>query len=170
MVIAVAIVVLVILQRLMELRIARRNTSLLLAEGAVEHGAGHYPVIVLLHATWLVAMLWTALQGPPINYYWIAFFLVLQAGRVWVLVTLGKYWTTRIITVPDAPLITDGPFRFVRHPNYLVVALEIIVLPLAFREWRMAVFFGLVNLAVLAWRIRAEERANAGRQEAETPS
>lgn len=170
MVIAVAIVVLVILQRLMELRIARRNTSLLLAEGAVEHGAGHYPVIVLLHTTWLAAMLCTALKGPPINYYWIALFLVLQAGRVWVLVTLGKYWTTRIITVPDAPLITSGPFRYVRHPNYLVVALEIIVLPLAFQEWRLAVFFGLANLAVLAWRIRAEERANAGRKEAEISS
>ncbi|RVU39253.1 hypothetical protein EOI86_08425 [Hwanghaeella grinnelliae] len=166
MVAAVAIVVLVILQRLMELRIARRNTAVLMAEGAVEHGAGHYPIIVLLHTAWLVAMLWVALQGPPINYYWVVFFLVLQAGRVWVLKTLGKYWTTRIITVPDAPLITGGPFRFVRHPNYLVVTLEIIVLPLAFSEWRLAVVFGLANLAILAWRIRAEERANSGRQQA----
>ena len=167
MVVAIVIVALVILQRLMELRIAKRNTAVLMAEGAVEHGAGHYPVIVLLHTAWLVAMLWTALQDPPINYYWVAFFVVLQAGRVWVLKTLGKYWTTRIITVPDAPLITGGPFRFVRHPNYLVVTLEIIVLPLAFSEWRLAVGFGLANLAVLAWRIRAEERANADRKGAE---
>lgn len=166
MILAVLIVVLVIIQRLFELRVARRNTEALLAEGAVEHGAGHYPVIVLLHSAWLVAMLWTALQGPPLNYYWIFIFLGLQAGRVWVIKTLGRYWTTRIITVPDAPLITSGPFEFVRHPNYLIVALEIIALPLAFGAWRLAVVFGIANLLILAWRIRAEDRANAGRKEA----
>ena len=161
--VAIAVVALVALQRLAELWIARRNTKALLAEGAVEHGAGHYPVIVLLHTAWLAAMLWAALQGPVVDYYLIGLFLLLQAGRVWVLMTLGRYWTTRIITVPNAPLIKRGPFRFVRHPNYLVVALEIVVLPLAFGEVELAVAFGLANAAVLAWRIRAEERANAGR-------
>lgn len=163
MTVALAIVILVIAQRLAELAIAHRNTKALLAAGAVEHGAGHYPVIVLLHTAWLAAMLWTALQVPTVNHALIAVFLVLQGGRVWVLMTLGKYWTTRIITVPDAPLVRTGPFRFVRHPNYLVVALEIVVLPLAFGQFLMALGFGLGNLAVLAWRIRAEERANAGR-------
>lgn len=163
MIIALAIVALVIVQRLSELVIAKRNTKALMAAGAVEHGATHYPVIVLLHTAWLAAMLYTALQAPPINYYLIAVFLLLQAGRVWVLTTLGRYWTTRIIMVPNAPMIKRGPFRFVRHPNYLVVALEIIVLPLAFGQVELAVGFGLANLAVLAWRIRAEERANAPR-------
>lgn len=166
MIAALIIVGLVIAQRLWELQIAKRNTAALLSEGGVEHGAGHYPVIVLLHTAWLAAMLWVALKGPQINWYCVYLFVALQAGRVWVLRTLGKYWTTRIIVVPDAPLITSGPFEFVRHPNYLIVALEIIVLPLAFGAWRLALFFGLANLAVLAWRIRAEERANSGRSEA----
>ena len=161
--VAVAIVALVVLQRLAELWIAGRNTKALLAAGAVERGAGHYPVIVLLHAAWLAAMLWAALLAPEVNYPLIGVFLVLQAARVWVLMTLGRYWTTRIITVPGAPLVKRGPFRFVRHPNYLVVALEIVVLPLAFGQVALAVAFGLANAAVLAWRIRAEERANAGR-------
>lgn len=161
--VAVAIVALVVLQRLAELWIAGRNTKALLAAGAVEHGAGHYPVIVLLHTAWLAAMLWAALQAPEVNYPLIGAFLVLQAARVWVLMTLGRYWTTRIITVPGAPLVKRGPFRFVRHPNYLVVAIEIVVLPLAFGQVALAVAFGLANAAVLAWRIRAEERANAGR-------
>ncbi len=162
--VAVVIVALVVLQRLAELFIAKRNTKALLAEGAVEHGAGHYPVIVLLHTAWLAAMLWAALQGPELNYPLIAVFVLLQAGRVWILATLGRYWTTRIITVPNAPLVKRGPFRFVRHPNYLVVALEIVVLPLAFGQVALAVLFGFANAAVLAWRIRAEEHANAGRR------
>lgn len=162
--IATAIVVLVIAQRLWELRIANRNTAALLAEGAVEHGANHYPVIVLLHTVWLIAMLWVAIGGPQVNFYWVFVFLLLQAGRVWVLKTLGKYWTTRIITVPNAPLITTGPFKIVRHPNYFIVMGELIVLPLAFGEPMMAVFFGVANMVVLAWRIRAEDRANAGRK------
>lgn len=160
---AVAIVALVVAQRLVELWIARRNTAALIAQGGVEHGAGHYPVIVLLHSAWLMAMLWVALGEPAVNYPLIGIFLVLQAGRVWVLTTLGRYWTTRIITMPGAPMIRRGPFRFVRHPNYLVVALEIVVLPLAFGRIDLAVLFGSANVAVLAWRIRAEERANAGR-------
>lgn len=163
MVLAVVIVGLVIVQRLAELVIANRNTKALMAAGAVEHGAGHYPVIVLLHTAWLAAMLWSALNTSEVNLYLVVLFVFLQVGRIWVLVTLGRYWTTRIISVPDAPMIKTGPFRFVRHPNYLVVALEIVVLPLAFGQIAMAIGFGLANIAVLAWRIRAEEKANASR-------
>ncbi len=162
--VAIWIVALVILQRLGELVIAKRNTARLMAEGATEIGANHYPVMVALHASWCAALVWVAVSDPAVNWPLIAIFLVLQLGRVWVLTTLGPYWTTRIITVETAELVKKGPFRFVRHPNYLVVALEIPILPLALDAPIVAVIFGLANLAMLAWRIRVEEGALKSRR------
>lgn len=156
------VVVLVALQRLGELVLARRNTARLLAEGAVEHGRSHYPVIVALHTAWL-AFLAVQAEGP-VEPWWLAAFLVLQAGRVWVLASLGRYWTTRIVTRPTVPLVRRGPYRWVRHPNYLVVALEIPVLALALDLPWAALGFGLANAVVLAWRIRIEDRALAVRR------
>lgn len=156
------VVILVAVQRLGELVLARRNTARLLAEGGVEHGAAHYPLLVALHAVWL-AVLAVAAPGPVAS-GWLVLFVILQLGRVWVLVSLGRYWTTRIITLPSAPLVRRGPYRWLRHPNYLVVALEIPVLPLALGLPLAALGFGLANLAVLAWRIRAEEQALADRR------
>lgn len=155
---AAAILALVTLQRLAELVIARRNTSRLLANGAYEIGAGHYPLIVGVHVFWL-ATLWYMAPGRPILWPLIGLFLTLQLGRLWVLATLGGRWTTRIIILPGAPLVTGGPFRFVRHPNYLVVAAEIAILPLAFGLWPVALFFSTLNAAILAIRISAEEKA-----------
>ena len=94
----------------------------------------------------------------------MAAFLALQAARVWVLATLGRYWTTRIITLPDAPLVRRGPYRFVRHPNYLIVAAEIAVLPLVFGAWQIALVFSILNLLLLSHRIRRENAALAGRR------
>ena len=170
MTLALGIVLFVIAQRLAELVIAKRNTARLLAEGAVEHSPGHYPVIVLLHTAWLAALLWLALQNPPVHPVLIAVFAVLQAGRVWILATMGRFWTTRIISLPGAPLVRTGPFRLCRHPNYLVVFLEIIVLPLAFGEPLLAALFGAANAAILYWRIRAEDGVLAGRRAGTEPS
>ena len=155
---AIAILALVTLQRLAELVMARRNTRALLASGAHEVGAGHYPLIVAVHALWLGALWWLA-PGRPIVWPLIGLFLILQIGRLWVLATLGPRWTTRIIVLPGAPLVTGGPFRFVRHPNYLIVAGEMAVLPLAFGLWQVALLFSMLNAAVLIVRIRCEERA-----------
>ena len=153
------VVLLVAVQRLGELVVARRNTARLMAQGAVEHGAGHYPVIVALHAAWLAVV---AVAAPgPVAFGWLAAFVVLQAGRIWVLVSLGRYWTTRIIRLPGAPLVASGPYRFLRHPNYLVVALEIPILPLALGMPVTAAAFGVANLGLLWWRIRVEERVLA---------
>lgn len=157
------IIGLVALQRLAELALARRNTERLLAAGAEEHAPGHYPVMVLIHAGWLVALILLARES--VSWPLIAVFCVLQAGRVWVIATLGRFWTTRIISLPNAPVVRKGPFRLVRHPNYLVVAGEIIVLPLAFNLPWVAVVFGLANFAILAWRIRAEDAVLANRRE-----
>jgi methyltransferase len=155
---AIIILSLVTAQRLAELLLARRNTAVLLARGAEEHGRAHYPLIVILHAAWL-GVLWLLAPGRSISWPLIAIFVLLQAARVWVIATLGERWTTKIIVVPGAPLVRRGPFRFVDHPNYLVVAAEIAVLPLAFGLVEVALVFTLLNAAVLAIRIRTENRA-----------
>jgi methyltransferase len=157
---AAIILALVTLQRLAELVLATRNTRALLARGAHEVSPGHYPLIVAVHALWLAALWWLA-PGRPVSWLLIGLFLLLQCGRLWVLATLGRRWTTRIIVVPGEQLVARGPFRFVRHPNYLVVVGEIAVLPLAFGLWQVALVFSLLNAAVLAIRIRAEEKALA---------
>jgi methyltransferase len=148
-----------VVQRLGELAYARANTRRLLARGAQEIGAGHYPLFVALHSSWLIAMAVLTAPSPPLPWLLLGAFVLVQAARVWVIATLGPYWTTRIITVPDAPLVARGPFRFVRHPNYLVVAIEIPLVPLILGlEW-VALVFGAANLALLAYRIRVEDGA-----------
>ena len=157
----VAILGLVTLQRLGELWLSNRNTRALLAAGAREHGRAHYPLLVGLHVAWLAALWWLA---PSREVAWplVAAYALLQLGRAWAIGSLGRRWTTRIIVLPDAPLVRSGPYRFVRHPNYVIVSLEVALLPLAFGLWQVALAFTLLNAAVLAVRIRAEDRALAG--------
>ncbi len=162
---AVAIIVaLVALQRLAELFYAERNTAALKRNGAVEIGRAHYPLIVLLHAAWLVSVVAAQPRVVHINWIALSIFIVLQVLRLWVLASLGPYWTTRIITLKDAPLVRRGPYRYVRHPNYLIVAGEIAALPLAFGETAVAIIFTVLNALVLAWRIRQEDQALAVRR------
>ena len=158
------IVLLVAAQRLAELVLARRNTRRLLAEGAREVGAAHYPLFVGLHAGWLVLLFVATPADAPVNLWLLALFVLLQAGRVWVIATLGRFWTTRIVTLPGAPLVHGGPFRWVRHPNYLVVAGELAVLPLVFGEWWIAVLATALNLPLTLHRIRVEDSALSGRR------
>jgi methyltransferase len=158
MITSIVILALVTAQRLGELVLARRNTARLMAQGGVETGAGHYPLIVALHAAWLVGLFVLA-WDRPVNWAWMALFVLLQLGRVWVIASLGARWTTRIITVPGETLVRRGPYRFVSHPNYLVVAAEIAVLPLAFGLPAFAVIFSVLNAAVLTIRIRSEAQA-----------
>lgn len=160
------IVALVVLQRLGELVHARRNTRRLLAEGAVEVGADHYPLFILLHGAWLLALLLAVPEDAPLHWPLIGLFAALLAVRVWTIASLGKYWTTRIITLPGAPLVKRGPYRFLHHPNYLVVIAEIAVLPLAFGAWEIALVFSLMNLLLLRHRVRVEEAALSGRRAA----
>ena len=160
MTLTIVILALVTLQRLGELWLSNRNTSRLIAQGAHEVGASHYPLIVAVHAAWLAALWWFA-PGQPVNGFWLALYVLLQVARIWVLASLGPRWTTRIIVLPSAPLVKAGPYRFVSHPNYVVVAGEIAVLPLVFGLWPIAVIFSALNAAVLAIRIREENRALA---------
>ena len=155
------ILALVAAERLVELAVAGRNTRRLLAEGGIEHGRGHYPLFVLLHAGWLGTLLLAVPPERAVDWPLIGVYGLLIAARIWTMASLGRRWTTRIVTLPGAPLVRRGPYRYVRHPNYLIVVAEIAVLPLAFGAWRTAILFSLVNLALLAYRIRVEDAALA---------
>jgi methyltransferase len=158
---ASVILVLVTVQRLGELVLSRYNTRKLLARGAIEVGAGHYPLIVSVHAAWLIA-LWIWGRGESVNLVALAVFIALQGLRVWIIATLGARWTTRIIVLPGEPLVASGPYRYLSHPNYAVVAAEIATLPLALHLPMLALIFTGLNAAVLAIRLRAETRALSG--------
>lgn len=151
-----AVLAFLIVQRLSELWLANRNTARLLAEGAVESGRDHYFLFVILHTAWLGGMILLAPEDPMFSPLLFAVFVALQLGRVWVIATLGKYWTTRIISLPDAPLVSKGPYRFVQHPNYLVVVGEIAVVPMLAGMWELAILFSILNAALLWLRIRVE--------------
>lgn len=147
-------------QRLGELVLARRNTARLMARGAVEHGAGHYPAIVALHAAWIAALVWWGLDRP-LELGWLAAFAVLQVLRLWILVTLGERWTTRIVVLPG-PLVARGPFRLMPHPNYALVMAEIAVAPMVLGLPLLAALFFVLNAALLLLvRIPAENAALA---------
>jgi methyltransferase len=155
---ALIVLCLVTLQRGAELVLAERNTRRLLARGALEVAPRHYPLIVGLHAAWLVG-LWLIAWNAPLRPVWLVVFVLLQLLRIWVIASLGGRWTTRIIVMPGAALMRRGPYRFLAHPNYLVVAGEIAALPLAFGLPWYALAFSVANAAVLAIRIRAENAA-----------
>lgn len=156
------IVIIVIMQRLVELVVAKRNEKTMLAKGAYEVGASHYPYMILLHSSFFICLLIevvysNAYQMP--NYLLLAVFLILQLLRIWCLTSLKSFWNTKIIILPGATLIKKGPYAFIPHPNYVVVCLEILVLPLMFQAYFTAVSFTLLNFAMLAVRIPVEEKA-----------
>jgi methyltransferase len=155
---AVVLLGAVTLSRLAELVHARRNTRSLLAKGAFEVAPEHYPCIVALHAAWL-GSLWVGGGDSVIVPFWLAVFVALQLLRMWVLITLGSRWTTRIIILPGAPLIAKGPYLYLSHPNYAVVCAEIAVLPLCLGLPWHALLFTVLNAMVLNVRIAAENDA-----------
>jgi methyltransferase len=154
----------VTLQRVGELVLSRYNTHRLLARGAVEIAPRHYPLIVAVHAAWLVS-LWVLGHDQPVNIVALVFYLLLQGFRFWVMRTLGSRWTTRIIVLPEQPLVSAGPYRFLSHPNYAVVAGEMVLLPLVLGLPLLAAVFTVLNAAVLVIRIRAENHALAASRE-----
>lgn len=156
----IIILSLVTLQRLAELYIAHRNTRKLIANGGFEIGSNHYPIMVALHTLWLGGLWYLVIyQNPIVSMPWIIAYLVLEAARGWIIAALGSRWTTRIIIVPGEALVAEGPYRFFRHPNYMVVAGEIFILPMAFGLWWYAILFAVLNAAMLYWRIRSEDEA-----------
>jgi methyltransferase len=157
-ILSVLLLALVTAQRVGELFLADRNTRALKARGAYEVAPGHYPLIVALHAAWLVGLWWLA-WDRPLNIPLALVFLAVEVFRVWTLLSIGPRWTTRIIILPGAPLVRRGPYRFFPHPNYAVVCAEIALLPAVFGLWVYALVFTALNAAILFVRIRAENAA-----------
>jgi methyltransferase len=153
------VVGLVALQRIGELIWGQRNTKRLRTRGAIEFGASHYPLIGALHASWLVVLIVFIPADAQPDWSMLAFYALLQPLRYWAIASLGDYWTTRVMVVPGATTVRRGPYRWLRHPNYLVVAVEIPLLPAAFGAGMIAAVFGVLNVAILTWRIRVEDAA-----------
>lgn len=147
----------IIAQRLGELVLAKKNTAALLERGAQEHGSWHYPIMVGMHTFWVVCLLVLG-YAQEVNFFWLAIFAILQIFRVWILTSLGERWTTRIIVL-DEPLVLAGPFKYFRHPNYMLVVAEIFVAPMVLGLWQMAIVFSILNAMMLFVRIREEEKA-----------
>ena len=146
-------------QRIAEAIYAERTARALRRRGAREHASVQHPFFIALHAAWLLAMLLFIPPATVPNWALVGAFAVVQVARLWVLFALGPRWTTRVLVLPGVPLVRSGPYRFMRHPNYAIVAIEIALLPLAFGALRLAIVFTILNAALLAWRVRAEDAA-----------
>ncbi len=154
-----------IVQRLTELSISSRNVKAMMNAGGVEFGKEHYKYIVVMHSLFILSMTTEYLlrehygKMNDISYLFLVFFIFLQVMRVWVITSLGKYWSTRIIRIPGSKLVRKGPYRFIKHPNYLVVSLEIFCLPMIFGLYYTAAIFTILNALILFIRIREENKA-----------
>jgi methyltransferase len=158
-------VALVATQRLLELILARRNERRARAKGAVERGRGHYPLIVAMHTSWLVSTLAEGFwRGAVLPVFWpllLALFLLVQLLRYWAVFSLSESWNTKILIVPGTRPVRRGPYRYLNHPNYVVVVVEILAFPLIFGAWMTALVFTVLNASLLYVRIREENRALA---------
>lgn len=155
--------IIVVIQRLIELAVARRNENWMRSQGAIEVGAAHYKWMVMMHTAFFVSLLAEVLiAGRPLPVYWpalLAIFLLMQILRIWCLSSLGKFWNTKILILPGADVQKKGPYKWIRHPNYVIVTTELLVLPIIFGAYFTAGLFFVLNLWMLSVRIPAEERA-----------
>lgn len=155
---ALAVFGYVIVQRLAELVYANANTRRLLAEGGREFGQKHYPLFIVLHGGWLLAIALLAQPSANPSAILLCVFIASQALRFWILASIGRWWTTRIISAPHFPRVKKGPYRFTPHPNYTVVVIEIALLPLLLGAPIVALAFSIANAMLLFWRIRVEAK------------
>ena len=161
-----ALVLAVGVERLVELAVSKRHAAWAFARGGEEFGRGHFPAMVLLHTALLVGALaevWMLERPfmPILGWAALAAVIASQSLRWWCIATLGRQWNTRVIVVPGLPLVSRGPYRLLRHPNYVAVVLEGTALPLVHSAWATAAVFTVLNAALLTKRIRVEERALA---------
>ena len=155
---ALVLIAYVFAQRIFELAVAQRNTKRLIKEGGEEFGRRGYPLFIALHTAWLVAIVALAVPPAQPDPALLLPFVAVQGLRYWALLTLGRWWTTRLISSPDFPRIRKGPYRLFAHPNYVVVVLEIALVPLLLHELTVAIVFSILNAMLLFWRIRMENR------------
>lgn len=154
--------ILIVVQRILELYIAKKNSLYIQKQGGYEVGGSHYPLIVSLHVAFLTSLFVESSYKAALSEYWLlpfSLFLLAQGLRFWAMFSLGRYWNTRIYVLPQARAVKSGPYRFFRHPNYTVVMLEMITIPLIFNAYLTAVIFPVLNAILLSFRIKIEERA-----------
>lgn len=154
----------VVIQRLAELVYASANTRRLLSEGGQEHGARHYPLFIILHGGWLISIALFAVPETQPSLFLLNALIASQTFRFWTLASIGRWWTTRIISAPHFPRVKKGPYRFIKHPNYALVVVEIALLPFLLGAPAMAITFSVLNAALLWWRIRVENAVLVERQ------
>ncbi|MFF2456339.1 isoprenylcysteine carboxyl methyltransferase family protein [Peribacillus simplex] len=156
-------IILIAIQRMFELYIAKQNEKQLKAAGAVEYGESHYSWMVLMHLSFFIVLIFevTVLDRDVAGLWpiWLTLFLIAQSGRIWVIRSLGKHWNTKIIVVPDAEVVINGPYKYFKHPNYIIVATEIMVISLLFNAYYTAIIFSLLNVWMMMVRIPLEEKA-----------
>jgi methyltransferase len=155
---------LVLLQRGLEELYSARNTRRLLAAGATEANPGYYRLIVVAHLSWLAAVFFLMPADAPVLVLPLALYLALQAARYWVIATLGRYWTHRIVTLEGAPLVRSGAYRYFAHPNYAITIAEIVLLPMIFGGWVLGLVIGALYAPILYYKIVLEDRALASRR------
>lgn len=155
----------VLLQRGAEEIHSSRNTKRLIAAGGREEGRNYYPVVAVAHLSWIAGLFFLVPADAQIVWPLLALFLLLQLARYWIIGTLGRYWTHRIITLDDAPIVRGGPYRLLRHPNYAVTYAETFLLPLAFGELALAIIMSAIWIAVIRYKIVLEDRAINSRRE-----
>ncbi|APH04666.1 isoprenylcysteine carboxyl methyltransferase family protein [Bacillus weihaiensis] len=154
---------LLVFQRVAELVVAKKNEKWMVKRGALEHGQEHYPFIVLLHIAFLLSLFLEVIlfekQIVNLWHFVISLLAITQLIRYWALISLGQYWNTKIMIVPNDVVVRKGPYRFIRHPNYIVVAIELLFIPLLFQAYATAIIFTLLNIGMMTIRIPAEEKA-----------
>jgi methyltransferase len=150
-------------QRLSELAVSRRNRQWAMSRGGIEAGRGQYPVVVALHALFFLSLVaehrFLPRDWSPIWPFWLGVLIVSQLLRAWSMLSLGRYWNSRVIVIPGERPVLKGPYRFIRHPNYVAVVVEILAIPTLCGAYLTAAVFSVLNALVLFWRIREEERA-----------
>lgn len=151
----------VILLRIGELLLSKKNEKWLLQNGAVEYGKNHYPFIVTLHVLFIISLIFEYSMQQTVSYslFLLVFYFLLLVFKTWVILSLEKFWNTKIYHIPNIPLIRKGPYKYFKHPNYMVVIAEIAVIPLAFHLYYTAITFTLLNMIMLSVRIKEENKA-----------
>lgn len=152
-----------IVQRISELIVARRNETWMKKQGAQEYGKQHYIFMVAIHVGFFVVLMMEVnYTNRPLHPFWpylLFIFFIVQIARIWVISSLGKYWNTKIIVLPGAEIVQSGPFKYIKHPNYCIVTIELLIIPIMFQAYVTAIVFLILNQLILAVRIPAEEKA-----------
>lgn len=159
------LLILIIFQRLIELRIAKRNEKWMKERGGIEKGEKHYKLFILLHTLFFFSIIFEAMlyDAPELtlNYVLFTIFILTQLVRIWCIRTLGRFWNTKIIISTAFSLVKEGPYKYLKHPNYIIVGIELFVIPLLFGAYLTAIVFPLLHILILTIRIPYEEKALA---------